>query len=307
MIYLDYSATTPVNPKVLDNYLEFNRDYFGNPNSTHELGLLANHQINKAANEILNILKLENYEVIFTSGATEANNLALKGFAFANMQKGKHIITSPYEHSSVIACLNYLAKFGFDIDILPIDKDGLIDINVLDKTIREDTILVSISKVNSELGIKQDLAKIIETLKKHPQVKFHSDMTQAIGKHRSNLEGIDLISFTGHKIYGLKGIGALLRKKDINLDPVIHGGKSYSIFRGGTPSTPLINSLMVALRYAYQDFEVKIKHVEELNRFFKEDLLKELKHVELNYKNGIPQIINVSFLDIEAQKLHKEL
>lgn len=307
MIYLDYSATTPVNPDVLNAYNEFNLKYFGNPNSTHELGLLASHQVNKATKEIQEILKAETYEVIYTSGATEGNNLAIIGYALANKHKGKHIISTPYEHSSVTACLNYLSKQGFEIDILDISGNGLINPKELSDLIRSDTILVSISKVNSELGIKQDFTKIKEVLKAYPHVVFHSDMTQAIGKLKVDLEGIDLVTFSAHKFYGLKGIGALLRKKYLNLTPVIHGGKSTSIFRGGTPPAPLINSLAVALRLAYQDFEKKINHIQGLYDFLKGELKQDIKHCEINFSNGIPQILNASFLDIEAHKLHKEL
>jgi len=307
MIYLDYSATTPADERVLTAFTKFNLEHFGNPNSNHELGILANHHISKSTKEILEILNVQDYEVVYTSGATEANNLALKGYALANSHKGHHIITSPYEHSSVTSCLNYLAKNGFDVDILELDKNGLIDIKNLEKLITDETILVSIALVNSELGILQDLDGIKEVLRKHPDVCFHSDITQALGKIKFDLNGIDLVSFSGHKIYGLKGIGALLRKKPINLIPVIHGGRSTSILRGGTPPAPLINSLSLALRFVYQDLDKKYSHVQELRRFLIEDLLPDCPHVSLNYKEGIPHIINLSFLNIPASTLHKEL
>lgn len=306
MIYLDYSATTPVNKNVLEQYHTTNQEYFGNPNSTHELGLFAKHLVEQSTREINEILDCDAFEVIYTSGATEANNLALKGFAFANQSKGKHIITSPYEHSSVTTCLNYLSKHGFEVDVLDIDQSGLIDLNELENLIRDDTILVSIAMVNSELGIKQDFEAIQKILKSHKQVTFHSDLTQAIGKMNVDIKEIDLVSFTAHKIYGLKGIGALLRKKHINLEPVIHGGTSTSVFRGGTPPTPLIHSLAVALRYAYQDFTEKLAHVKEVNDYLKKSL-ESIKHININYKLGIPQILNVSFLDIPASRLHQEL
>ena len=306
MIYLDYSATTPPSKKVLDNYLEFNEKHFANPNSTHELGILVKEEIEKSTKEIYKLLGAENYEAIYTSGATEANNLALKGYAFANAFKGKHIITSPYEHSSVTTCLNYLSDKGFIIDVLDVDDFGLVDINELESLINEDTILVSIALVNSELGILQDFEAIKKVLKKHKNVAFHSDLTQAIGKLNVDLSGIDLATFSGHKIYGLKGIGALLRKRHIHLEPVIHGGKSTSIFRGGTPPAPLINSLSTALKEAYNDFPNKLSHIEYINKYLRESL-SEIKNTHINYESGIPQILNVSFLDIEASKLHKLL
>ncbi len=306
MIYLDYSATTPPDPRVLDAYQLFNQEYFGNPNSTHELGLLANHQIEKASKEILSILNVEHYEVIYTSGATEANNLALKGYAYQNAHKGKHIITSPYEHSSVTTVLNYLAKQGYEIDVLDIDKQGKVDLVELRDLIREDTILVSIGMVNSELGILQDMEAIKEIIAEHEDVVLHSDMTQAIGKVKVDLKGIDLITFSAHKFYGLKGIGALLRRKDILLEPVIHGGKSNSMFRGGTPPVPLMNSLAVALRFATKDFSKKIEHIKQLNLYLK-DRLGQIKNSKINGVDAIPQILNVSFLGVPAETLHHEL
>ncbi len=306
MIYLDYSATTPPSKKVLDNYLKFNEKYFANPNSTHELGILVKEEIEKSTKEIIDILALKNSEVIYTSGATEANNLALKGYAYANAFKGKHIITSQYEHSSVTTCLNYLSGQGFTIDVLDIDDFGLVDTNQLDELITEDTILVSIALVNSELGILQNFEEIKAVLKKHKNVAFHSDLTQAIGKLDVDLTGIDLATFSGHKIYGLKGIGALLRKRHIHLEPVIHGGKSTSIFRGGTPPAPLINSLSFALKEAYSDFSNKISHITYINNYLRESL-SQIKNTHINYKSGIPQILNVSFLDVEAAILHQEL
>lgn len=307
MIYLDYSATTPVNKEVLDDYLAFNLAYYGNPNSTHELGLLANHQIEKATKSIQKTLGFEGYEVIYTSGATEANNLALKGYARANQHLGRHIITSPYEHSSVTTVLNQLAKEGFEIDVVGLESSGRIDLSDLDRLIRSDTLLVSIAMVNSELGILQDQKGLMNVLRKHPGVCFHSDMTQMIGKQRIDLEGIDLVSFSAHKFYGLKGIGALLRKTHLNLEPVIHGGRSTSLFRGGTPPAPLIHSLAYALELAYRDFEKKLSHIKDIHQYLRAQLSENIRHAVINYKEAIPQILNVSFTDLDATTLHKEL
>ncbi len=307
MIYLDYSATTPVNNEVLEAYTKFNQDYFANPNSNHELGLLTKQKIEEATEDIKKVLGVDAFEVIYTSGATEANNLALKGYALSNDHLGKHIITTPYEHSSVTTCLNYLEKCGFEVDVLDIDKTGLIDLDELEELIREDTILVSIALINSELGIKQNLEKITTILKKYPHVRFHSDMTQAIGKQKVDLSKVDLITFSAHKFYGLKGIGVLLRRKNLSLTPVVHGGKSTSIFRGGTPPAPLINSLAVALKLAYNDFDNKLKHIQSLYDYLCNNLLPQIECANINYKFGIPQIVNVSFTKMGAGKLQKEL
>ncbi|MCK4552506.1 MAG: cysteine desulfurase [Tenericutes bacterium] len=307
MIYLDYSATTPPNIEVLDAYHKFNQEFFANSNSSHELGLSTRQKIKETGELIQDILDAKSYEVIYTSGATESNNLALKGFAFSKQYFGKHIITSPYEHSSVTSCLNYLAKQGFEVDVLSIDETGKIDLDEFEELIRKDTILVSIALINAELGIRQDLVKIKEIIKRHPHVTFHSDMTQAIGKLRIDLSGIDLISFSAHKFYGLKGIGVLLRKRKITLEPVVHGGKSTSIYRGGTPAAPLIYALGVALELAYKDFDIKHKKIQLLREYLIAELQKNIKNIHLNYEQSIPQINNFSFPGVESNIIQESL
>lgn len=307
MIYLDYSATTPVDKDILKAFVNCNETLYGNPNSTHRYGLLSDDLVLETTNKIQRLLDASNFEVIYTSGATEANNLAIKGYAQKNSHKGKHIISSPYEHSSVTSCLNYLEKNGFEVDILAYQSDGLIDLDELRSLIRDDTILVSIAMINSELGIKQNIGQIHALLQQYPQVVFHSDMTQAIGKTAVSVNHCDLVTFSGHKIYGLKGIGALLRKKHISLEPVIHGGKSTSIYRGGTPAVPLIESLGLALDKTYQDVDQKIEHITSLNRYLKEQLTRFFADAHINYDQGIPQILNVSFKNFDAHSLQKAL
>lgn len=224
MIYLDYSATTPVNHDVLDTYHEMNKSMYANPNSTHELGLFARQVIEDTSTLIQEILRVHNHEVIYTSGATEANNLAIKGYCESNNYKGKHIITSPYEHSSVTSCLSYLAKHGYEVDVIDVDDQGNLLLDDLKELMTKETILVTVAAINSELGIKQDLKAISDIVKQYPHCKFHSDMTQAIGKIDCDVTLCDLATFSGHKIYGLKGIGACLRRLEIDLTPVIHGG-----------------------------------------------------------------------------------
>ena len=307
MIYLDYSATTTVNNEVLHEFININKEYFGNPNSSHKLGFLAKDLIDQTTIKIKNILNVPGYEVIYTSGATEANNLGIIGFCEANKHRGNHIISSPYEHSSVTSCLNHLEKIGYEVDILQVDANGDIDLSDLEELINENTILVTISAINSELGIPQNIEAINRIVKKHPNVIFHSDMTQAIGKINVDLNNCDLISLTGHKFYGLKGIGALLRKESINLMPVVIGGKSTSIFRGGTPATPLIHSLGIALELAYLDFNKKIKYIKSLKAYLIELLDKHIPSYHLNYKDSIPQIINLSFVGIKSHIIQKAL
>ncbi|MGD9762055.1 MAG: cysteine desulfurase family protein, partial [Candidatus Izemoplasmatales bacterium] len=200
MIYLDYSATTPADKSVLETYVRDNETFFGNPNSNHKLGLLAKEEIDRASKEILDVFGLSNHEVIFTSGASEANNLAIKGVAYAKQMRGNHIITSNFEHSSVFSCFNYLAKQGFSVDVAPYDEFGFVDLTKLESLITDQTTLISIGAVNSETGILQDLNSLSELIRKYPHVTFHSDLTQAVGKVNIDYNLVDMFSFSGHKI-----------------------------------------------------------------------------------------------------------
>ncbi len=307
MIYLDYSATTKASKEVLAFFNDVNEEYFANANSTHKLGTRVKEVIDAASEQILAQLNLKNHEVIYTSGATEANNLAIKGTALKKSYLGNHIITTPYEHSSVTSCFNYLAKKGFIVDVVETDEYGLVDLVALEELITDKTILVSIAAINSETGIKQDIAKIGAFLKKYENIVFHSDMTQAIGKTLIEMKDVDLISMSGHKIYGLKGIGALLKKKQVSLEPVIHGGKSTTAFRAGTPPTPLILSLAFSIRQAYTDFETKLEKISQIHDY----LLAKLNVIENIHLNShqfcIPQIVNVSFIKVEAHEMQKQL
>ena len=300
MTYLDYSATTPIDDEVLDTFVK-SAKYIGNPNSLHKLGLEAKSLIDAATNQISSILNIKAEEIIYTSGASEANNLALKGIEnYKN--RGNHIITTDLEHSSITAPLNYLSDNGYDIDIVPL-KNGVVDINKLKEMITDKTILVSIGAVNSETGIRQPIEKIGEALKEYPKVIFHSDITQAVGKIKINLTNVDMASFAAHKFFGIKGIGALIKKDNIKLTPLIHGGKSTTIYRSGTPTTQLIASMAKALRLAYQNMDEDIKRITNLNNKIKE-ALKGYKDVYINSnKNSIPHILNISTLGIKPETM----
>ena len=257
MIYLDYSATTPVNDSVLDTYVKVTKNYIGNPNSLHKLGLESSKLINDATRQIKKILDIEEKEIIYTSGASEANNLAIFGVCRKYKNRGKHIITTRLEHSSVSECFNELEKEGFRVSYVEIDSDGRVKLDDLKSLICDDTILVSICAVNSEIGLMQDLDGIGNLLKKYPKVIFHSDITQAIGKVKLNLWNVDMASMSSQKFYGMKGVGALLKNKNLEIEPIIYGGKSTTIYRSGTPATALIVSMSKALRLVYEDFEEK--------------------------------------------------
>ena len=186
--------------------------------------------------------------MIYTSGASESNNLAIKGICLKYQNRGKHIITTFLEHSSVIGPLNYLIKMGFDVDFVKIKDDGCVDLEHLKSLLRNDTILVSISMVDSEIGLRQSIQEIAKILEEYPKCYFHVDCTQAYGKIPVDLTGVDLASMSAHKIYGLKGIGLLIKRENISIEPLIHGGKSTTVYRSGTPALPLIVSLMKALK-----------------------------------------------------------
>ena len=302
MIYLDYSATTPVYDEVLDTFVEVNKKFIGNPNSIHKLGVKSNELIEASTKQISNILKLNNKEIIYTSGASESNNLAIKGICFKYPNRGKHIITTKLEHSSIIETLKYMETLGYKIDYVKLDDNGVVDLDDLDRLITDDTILVSISSISSELGIKQPIDKIKKIIKKYPKTYFHSDMTQSIGKEIIDTKDIDLISFSAQKFYGLKGIGGLIKNKNIVIEPLIHGGKSTTIYRSGTPSPGLIASTAKALRLVYDNFEEKNKKVEELNKY----LVNKLKELDIYINSNdysINHIINISLKNIKAETL----
>lgn len=300
MVYLDYSATTPVNKSVIDTYSKVCTDYIGNPNSLHKLGCSAKNLIAASVKQIASILGVLPEEVIFTSGASEANNLAIKGICSKYKNRGRHIITTRLEHSSVSQAISYLEENGFSVDYVNLLDDGTVDLEDLDSKIRDDTILVSIVAVNSEIGIIQPLDKISKIIRKYPKVYFHSDVTQAIGKLRIDFSCLDLASFSAQKFFGMKGVGCLIKKKKIIIDPLIHGGKSTTIFRSGTPATPLIVSLAKALRLCYEDFDIKYNKVRELHDY----LIDNLKKFDIYINSGdncVPHIINISFKNIKSE------
>lgn len=303
MIYLDYSATTPVNDSVLDTYVKVTKNYIGNPNSLHKLGLESSKLINDATRQIKKILDIEEKEIIYTSGASEANNLAIFGVCRKYKNRGKHIITTRLEHSSVSECFNELEKEGFRVSYVEIDSDGRVKLDDLKSLICDDTILVSICAVNSEIGLMQDLESIGNLLKKYPKVIFHSDITQAIGKVKLNLWNVDMASMSSQKFYGMKGVGALLKNKNLEIEPIIYGGKSTTIYRSGTPATALIVSMSKALRLAYEDFEEKYAHVLELSNYLKQKL-QLIDGIILNSTScSLPHIVNISILNVKPETI----
>lgn len=301
MIYLDYSATTPVDEEVLHSYIKCCRGYPGNPNSLHKLGVESKKLMDSATNQVAQLLGCKSSEVIFTSGASESNNLALIGVVEYYKNRGKHIITTKLEHSSVLETVAYLEKCGFIIDYVPVLENGLVDLEELSKLVSKDTVLVSIAQVNSEVGILQPIEKIAGIVKKFPTTIFHVDGTQAVGKIPVSLENIDLYSFSAHKFYGMKGIGCLIKKEKIQLEPLIHGGKSQSNYRSGTPALPLIVSLSKALRIILDNLDENYEKVKRLSDLLKKEI-SQIDGVVLNSKDtSIPHIVNISIFGIKPE------
>lgn len=212
MIYLDYT-NSPVDKDVLNTFYDTSNKYFANPNSFHKLGLEAKKLIDEATINIAKNLNVLPEEIIYTSGASESNNLAIKGICERYKSVGNHIIVSTLEHNSVIAPSAVMQELGFDVEVAPVNKDGLIDLEELQKMLRNDTILVSICSVDSEIGIKQPIEEIAKILKKYPNCHFHTDASQAIGKTFVDFSDVDLITIAPHKFYGLNGTGLLIKKK----------------------------------------------------------------------------------------------
>lgn len=303
MIYLDYSATTPCRKEVLDSLVAVATNHIGNSNSLHRLGIEAKQLEIQATTQISKILGCKPSEIIYTSGASESNNAAIKGIAYQYANRGKHIITTNLEHSSVYGPLDSLQKNGYTIDIVKTDSSGIIDIENLKQLLREDTILVTVASVNSETGLRQPVEEIGKLLRDYPKCFFHVDMTQSIGKIRIPLDYIDLISFSAHKFYGMKGIGCLVKKESISLEPLIHGGKSTTPFRAGTPALPLIVSMSKALRLIDEELDEYGKKVKKYCTLLYEKL-KSYPDVIINHNDAcIPHIFNLSVMGIKPETL----
>lgn len=303
MVYLDYSATTPVDKRVLETFDKASLEFIGNPNSLHKLGVKSKELIDSSTEAIKKILNLKNSEVIYTSGSSEANNLAIKGICEKYQNRGKHIITTPFEHSSIYGPLNYLSELGYEVDFVNLDSDGRVDLNDLRSKLTDDTILVSVVAVNSEIGILQPINEIKKIVKEHPKCFFHVDATQAIGKIKLDISDIDLVSFSAHKFFGIKGIGCLVKRDGISLNPQIHGGKSTTNYRSGTPTVALIASLAKALRLAYENIDNDYNRVLELNKYLKEKL-QSYSEVRINSNDySIPHILNFSVLGVKPETM----
>lgn len=301
MTYLDYSATTPVNDEVLNTFNFVTKKYMGNPNSLHKLGVEAKNVINASTLQIAKLLNVKENEIIYTSGASEANNTVIKGIAYEYKNRGKRIISTCLEHSSIYGPLKQLELEGFKVDYVK-TNNGIVDLNDLEKLMDDDVILVSICTVNSETGLLEPIDEIGKLLKKYPKCFFHTDMTQALGKVKIDLKNVDLASFSAHKIYGLDGIGLLYKKENIHISPLISGGKSTTIYRSGTPCVGLIASLSKAIRLSLESLDKRYEYVSNLNNILKKELSKLDITINSN-ESCIPHILNISINPVKPETM----
>lgn len=307
-VYLDYAATTPVDKRVAEKMIPYLTETFGNPASnSHAFGWEAEEAVEKARADIATLINADPKEIIFTSGATESDNLAIKGAANFYKTKGKHLITVKTEHKAVLDTMRELERQGFEVTYLDVQENGLVDLDVLKAAIREDTILISVMWVNNEIGVVQDIPAIGEICRER-KIIFHVDAAQACGKVPVDVEAakVDLLSMSGHKVYGPKGIGALYvrRKPRVRLEAQMHGGGHERGFRSGTLPTHQIVGMGEAFRIAKEELEQDMAHYRKLRNIF----LKGIEGIEEVYINGdlehrAPNNLNVSFNFVEGESL----
>lgn len=297
LLYLDNASTSKLDERVFEEMKLYFLEYFGNASSNHEFGKISKKAINKARAQVSKLINCFEDEIIFTSGATESINLALKGFLEANPQNGNHIITAKTEHKAVLATCEYLETKGYDVTYLDVDINGLISLEELRNSVKENTSLVVIMYVNNETGVIQPIQEIGEFTREN-NIKFFCDATQAVGKIEVDIEMdlIDMLCFSGHKLNGPKGIGVLYKRKDIEITPLIHGGGQEYGLRSGTYNTPLIVGLGKACEIGYGEVNKNIKKFKDLNNYLKESLgeiipFKEISQGNLRVQNIINLII----------------
>lgn len=304
-IYFDNASTTKVYPEVLDTYKDLLTKYYVNSESLYDEGSEVHRMMEKARGAIAGLLEVNPDEIIFTSGASESNSLAIKGAAFSNKDK-KHIVTSSIEHSSVLnACRQLEEVFGYEVTYLPVDASGKVSLEDVKKAIREDTVLVSLMYVNNEVGSIFDIDEIKEYVKKKSHAIFHVDLTQAVGKIPFSLKDIDLASMSAHKIHGLKGSGILVKKKHIALSPIISGGEQEFGLRGGTSNACVNMVFAKTLRFALENMDTT--HVKSLKEYCLEKL-GEMQGIHINQPNdAIDHIINFSYEKIPSEVMQNAL
>ena len=305
--YLDNSATTRAYDEVADLVAKIMKEEFGNPSSVHHMGMVSGERLSQARETIAASLKVDPQEIVFTSGGTESDNLALIGVARANKWRGNHIITTNIEHPAILETMAFLEKEGFEITYLSVDETGTIDLDELKNAIRKETILVSIMFVNNEIGTLMPIQKAGELIKSvNKDTYFHVDAVQAYGKVliRPRTMNIDLLSVSGHKIHGPKGVGFLYIKKGTKIVPICYGGGQQKGMRSGTENVPGIAGLALAAKKCYEDFDAKIKKLYDLKQYTVDSLLERIPDIKINgqkVSEGAPHIISVSIRGLAAE------
>jgi cysteine desulfurase len=305
-IYLDHNATTPVHPEVFEAMLPYYKDKFGNASSIHSFGREAKVALEESREKVAKFINTSPQEIYFTSGGTESDNLAIKGTAFANRKKGKHIITSKIEHHAVLESCKFLEKEGFEITYLPVDKYGFVDPDDLKKALRKDTILVSIMHVNNEVGTIQPLEELCK-ITKEKGAYFHTDAVQSVGKMPVDVQklDVDMLSMSGHKIYGPKGVGAIYIKKGTRMTSWSHGGSHERSRRAGTENVPGIVGLAKTVEIARRDMEQQSQQMKNLTEAFYQKVTHAIPDVILNghLEKRIPNTLNLSFKAVEGESI----
>jgi cysteine desulfurase len=305
-VYLDHNATTPVHPEVLAAMLPYYQEKFGNPSSIHGFGREAKVALDEAREKVAQLLGVSSSEIFFTSGGTESDNLAVKGVAFANRDKGRHIVTSKIEHHAILESCKFLEKEGFTVTYLPVDSKGVIDPEDLRKALRNDTVLVSIMYVNNEVGSIQPLEDISRIVKEKG-IYLHTDAVQALGKIPVDVRklNVDMLSVSGHKIYGPKGVGAAYIRKGVRITPWSHGGHHERSRRAGTENVPGIVGFTKAAELAFRELEDQNRHLKNLTETFYRKLVDTIPDVILNgdLNSRAVNTLNLSFKGVEGESV----
>ena len=305
-IYFDNAATTKIDENVLSKMMPYLKENYGNASAIYKLGKESSKAVDDARSYIAELFNCSKDEIYFTSGGSESDNTALKGIAYANKSKGKHIITSKIEHPAILETCKSLEKDGFEITYLNVDENGIVDLNELKNSIREDTILISIMFANNEIGTIEPIEEIGAIAHEHG-VYFHTDAVQAVGNIRIDVQklNIDSLSLSAHKFYGPKGIGVLYMKKGIKFNPLINGGHQEKSKRAGTENVAAIVGLKEALKLSYEDLEEKNKKIQELRDYYFDEVQKKIPYIKINgdLKNRLPGNANISFRFIEGEGL----
>jgi cysteine desulfurase len=306
-VYLDHSATTPVDREVADLMMVYFIEKYGNPSSIHSFGREARHALEEARSQVAGLLGAKPEEITFTSGGTEADNLAILGLAEARQEKGRHLIVSAIEHHAVLDTVKYLEKAGFTLTVLPVNSAGIVELDEVRKSLRPDTILVSVMHANNEVGSIQPVAEIGRIVREHGAA-FHIDAVQTLGKIPVNVEELkaDLLTISAHKIYGPKGVGALYVRKGVRISPLMHGGGQEKKRRSGTENTPAIIGFGKACELAAQRMTEEAERVKKLRDKLLTGIVESIKYVKVNGPMGdlrLPNNVNVSIEFVEGESL----